>query len=378
VIDYLAEEVLAQQPPEVHDFLYQTAILDRLTAPLCDAVTGRQDSDTLLRRLEQENLFLLPLDDERRWYRYHHLFREFMRDYAEQRFAGRVHDLHCKAAEWYEQAGYPTQAVGQTLAAGEREWAARLIERSALQALMRGQVATVSGWLQALPEALVRARPGLSIARAAALTVAGQPQEVEACLQDAERGIEALSFAENRRLFSSQVMVIRAYQATLEGRLETARALTQQVDHQLASKDAFFQGIAGWLRGMTQYFAQGAAAAGRVFAETVRLGQETGSSLMTLLSIFAAGYMYVVQGHLHTARERFEQGLHLAETEARSPTAGRGMDRAPLPPIGTSLVYQGLAEISREQNDLQGAEQYIVRSIELAKRWGPGEPLADS
>jgi LuxR family maltose regulon positive regulatory protein len=374
LIDYLAQEVLAQQPPELHDFLYQTALLDQLTAPLCDAVTGRQDSDELLRRLEQENLFLIPLDGERRWYRYHHLFREFLLSYAEQQFPDQMHDLHCWAADWYEHEGFLSHAVGQALSAGEHEWAAHLVERTAIQTLMRGQVTTVLGWLETLPDPLVRARPRLSIARAAALVIAGQLQGLETYLQDAERGIQALPTTQERQVLSSQLTVIRAYQATLGGRLSAALALTREAGDQLDPEDAFFQGIVSWLRGMTQYFAQGAPAATRAFAESVRLSQESGSTLMALLSTFAAGYMHVVQGHLRLARECFQEGLRLAEV-GELPGV---QDRSPAPPIGTSLVYQGLGEVAREQNDLARAEQYLARCVELAERWGNAEPLADS
>ena len=376
VIDYLAEEVLAQQPAEVRDFLCRTAFLDRLTAPLCDAVSGRSDSEALLRRLEQENLFLVPLDDERRWYRYHHLFGEFLREYAQQRLADRAHDLHCRAAEWYEDAGLPIQAVGQALAAGEAEWGARLIEQIALPVLMRGQVTTVLGWLDALPEELAEARPRLYIARAAALTLAGQPQEIEAHLQAAEAAIGALPSPGERRQLFSQVSVIRAYQATINGRLLEARALTEQASAQLDPDDAFFQGVVSWLRGLTQYFAAGTAAASRTFADTVRLSQESGSPFMGLLSLFTAGYMNVVQGRLRQARERFESGLRLAEAEIGAGASGG--ERGGLPPVGSSLIYQGLGEIAREMNDLPNAERCLARCIELVERWGHAEPLADS
>jgi LuxR family maltose regulon positive regulatory protein len=374
VIDYLAEEVLAGQPPEIADFLCQTALLNRLTGPLCDAVTGRQDSDGVLEELERANLFLVPLDGERRWYRYHRLFADFVRNRLLAEYPDRVHDLHCWAADWYERNGFLAEAVGHVLEAGEREWACRLVGQTAIETLMRGQVATVLGWLKALPDGAVRARPQLCVAYAAALTVAGRLEDVEAYLQEAERGVQDREPGSVKKAVLSRVAVIRAYLATLQGDLDRAMALAQEAAEPLAADDVFFRGIVSWLQGMTEYFAQGAAAAGRKFAETARLSREAGSTLLTLLSIYASGFLRMLQGQLHRARETFAEGLLLAETEAQRP----GLGWTQQPSLGASLMYQGLGEVSREQGDLERAEQYLARSVELGKQWGNAETLADS
>jgi LuxR family maltose regulon positive regulatory protein len=156
VIDYLADEVLARQPEEVRGFLCQTAILDRLTAPLCDAVTGREDSQALLRQLEQANLFLVPLDDRREWYRYHVLFADFLRTEldAESQAA-----LHLKAARWFAAHDLWPEAVGHALASGDVDEAAQAIALAAKGALRAGSFMTLLGWLDALPDEVVRS-PG--------------------------------------------------------------------------------------------------------------------------------------------------------------------------------------------------------------------------
>jgi LuxR family maltose regulon positive regulatory protein len=374
VIDYLAEEVLAGQPPEIGDFLCQTALLDRLTGPLCDAVTGRQDSDEVLEELERANLFLVPLDGERRWYRYHRLFADFLRNHLLAEYPDRVHDLHCWAADWYERNGILVEAVDHALEAGEREWACRLVEQTAIETLMRGQVATVLGWLKAVPDGAVRTRPQLCVACAAALTVAGRLENVETYLQDAERGVNDRVPESEKMAVLSRVAVIRAYLATLQGNLDRAMELVQEAAGPLAADDVFFRGIVSWLQGMTQFFAQGAAAAGHKFAETTRLSREAGSTLLTLLSIYASGFLCMLQGHLRRARETFVEGLRLAEAEAQRP----GLGWTQQPSLGASLMVQGLGEVSREQNDLERAEQYLARSVELAERWGNAETLADS
>jgi len=169
------------------------------------------------------------------------------------------------------------------------------------------------------------------------------------------------------------VAVIRAYQATIAGRLDAARALTDQASQWLAPEDTFFQGIVSWLNGMSQYFSHGTASASRAFSETVRLSQKSGSLLMALLSIFADGYIHVMQGHLCMSYERFQDGLRLVTAEPQRPLLDQN---GPLP-IGTSLIYQGLGEIARERNDLAQAEQYLSKCVALAERWGNAEPLAD-
>jgi LuxR family maltose regulon positive regulatory protein len=239
---------------------------------------------------------------------------------------------------------------------------------------MRGQAATVLGWIKALPDELVRARPQLCIAYAAALTIIGQLDHVEAYLQQAERSVESLEPASERKAVLSRVSAVRAYLAVSEGDLDRAMDLAEKAAQPLAPDDVFFRGIVSWLQGMTQYFGQGAAAARHKFAETARLSREAGSTLMTLLSVYASGFLCIIQGHLHQARETFEEGLDLAEAEGipREPSGSKQ------PSLGASLMYQGLGEVAREQNDLVRAERYLARSVALAEQWGNAETLADS
>jgi len=161
IVDYLMAEVLDREPETLRSFLRQTSILDRLCAPLCDALTGRDDSQAVLERLESANLFLVPLDNRREWYRYHVLFAESLRLTLapQERLA-----LHRRAAEWYERNEMMAEAVPHSLAARDWERTARLIEQIVPQALMRGETSTLARWLQALPEAVTRSRPRLCLA----------------------------------------------------------------------------------------------------------------------------------------------------------------------------------------------------------------------
>ena len=195
VVDYLVEEVLQHQPDRVQAFLLQTSILGRLSGPLCDAVTGQGGGKAMLEALDRGNLFLVPLDDRRRWYRYHHLFADVLQARLLDEQPGQVPDLHRRASAWYQQNGEQSVAIGHALAAGDFGRAADLIEL-AIPAMRRTrQEATVHGWLKVLPDEVVRVRPVLSVAIAGALLAGGELEGVEVRLRDAERWLEQATAA---------------------------------------------------------------------------------------------------------------------------------------------------------------------------------------
>ena len=190
VVDYLAEEVLARQPDQVQAFLLQTCILGRLSGPLCDAVTGQGGGQAMLAALDRGNLFLVPLDDRRRWYRYHHLFADVLQVRLLDEQPGQVPGLHRRASAWYQQNGEPPMAIGHALAARDFGRAADLIELAIPVMRKTRQEATVRGWLEALPDEVVRVRPMLSFAVAGALLTVGELEGVEVRLRDAERWLQ--------------------------------------------------------------------------------------------------------------------------------------------------------------------------------------------
>ena len=170
--------------------MLQTSILGRLSGPLCDAVTGQGGGKAMLEALDRGNLFLVPLDDRRRWYRYHHLFADVLQARLLDERPGQVPDLHRRASAWYERNGQPPMAIGHALAARDFGQAADLIERAIPAMRITRQEAMVHGWLKALPDEVVRVRPMLSFAVAGALLTGGEPDEVEARLRDAERWLD--------------------------------------------------------------------------------------------------------------------------------------------------------------------------------------------
>ncbi len=192
VLDYLVEEVLQRQPEGIHSFLLKTAILDRLSGSLCNAVTGREDGKGVLETLERGNLFIIPLDDQRQWYRYHPLFAEVLQARLLDEQPDQVFSLHKRASEWYEHYGLAADAIHHALAAKDFERAAILVELAIPEMRRNRQGATVTelGWLKALPDELVHFRPVLSVAYAFASFGGGELEGVEPRLRDAERWLD--------------------------------------------------------------------------------------------------------------------------------------------------------------------------------------------
>ncbi|NOQ96441.1 MAG: NACHT domain-containing protein, partial [Desulfobacterales bacterium] len=234
VLDYLIEEVLNHQPQNVQTFLLQTAILNRLTGSLCDAVrfgkakspTGQEDGQAILEMLERANLFIVPLDEERRWYRYHHLFADLLRQRLRQTYLEQIPTLHSRASEWCERNGLPSDAIRHALATEDFERAAGLAELAWPAMSESFQSIQWLGWLKALPDELVRARPVLSVRYAWAFLNAGKLEAAEARLLDAERWLEpTVDMNERPKAPSAEMVVVDEEQfRSLPVSIATARA----------------------------------------------------------------------------------------------------------------------------------------------------------
>ena len=370
VLDYLVEEVLARQPAQIQRFLLQTAILDQFCAPLCAAVVeddqGVPAAQAILETLERLNLFIIPLDHERRWYRYHHLFAEFLRSNLLQAQPALLPELHRRAAGWYEQHGFPYEAVGHALDAKDWERAARLIESIAQDVLMRSQVATLIGWLDALPRELLRRRPSLSMFYVWALVITGGFTVVESLLADTELFLQSLpdgsqSEAETagRASLQAQVYVARGLLSIYSG-IDVSHQvdLARQALSDLPEVDPFLRGLMALLTGLAAYLGSDMASASHAFDESIEISQATGNLVTAQMAVYGAGYQQIFQGHLHRAAETFERGLRLAKA-----SSGSGQ----LPPMA-SVVYQGLGEVRREWNDLDGAERDLLQAFALGEQ----------
>ena len=364
IVDFLAEEVLQRQPGHVQHFLLQTSILDRLSGPLCDAVTGQDGGKATLAALERGNLFLVPLDDRRRWYRYHQLFADVLHARLRDEQPDDVPDLHRRASAWYEQNDEPAEAIRHALAAQDFERAADLVEL-AIPAMRRSrQEAAVLGWLERLPDEVVRVRPVLSVGFAGALLACGEFESVEARLLDAERWLDApaaemvvVDDAEFRRL-PAEIELYRAAQALVRGdgpgtvrHSRRALELSPADEHLGRASAAALMGIAFWASGDLEAGYSG-------YAECMAGLRRAGHIADTFGCAIALADIRRTQGRLGEAMRTYEQALQ--RVPEQSGPALRG----------TADMYVGMSEIHRERDDLPAATQQLLRSQELGEHNG--------
>jgi LuxR family transcriptional regulator, maltose regulon positive regulatory protein len=366
IVDYLVAEVLQRQPEPVRSFLLQTAILDRLNGSLCDAVTTLEGGSARLEALQRGNFFVIPLDDKRNWYRYHHLFAEvlYMHLMAEQ--PDQVSTLHRRASEWYEHNGSAADAIRHALAAEDFARAADLIELVMPTMNRSRQFATLLGWLKAIPDGLVRVRPVLSVGYASVSMSSGELGGVEPRLRDAERwldttadtaGMVVVDEEEFRRL-PGMIALIRAGQALARGDMpETVKNarrvldLAPEDDHLMLGGAASQLGLAAWTSGDLDT-ARRMTAEG---TETVRLAGYISSAIGG--SIVLADIL-IAQGRLHEAMTTYERGLQWA-TEPGAPVLQ-----------GAADMYVGMSALQREHNDLKTATQHLLTSQALGELAG--------
>jgi LuxR family maltose regulon positive regulatory protein len=374
IVDFLAEEVLQRQPEHVQQFLLQTSILDRLSGRLCDAVTGQDGGQAKLAALERGNLFLVPLDDRRQWYRYHQLFADVLQARLLDEQPGDLPDLHRRASDWYERSGEPSEAIRHALAAGDFGRAADLVELAIPDMRRTRQEAAVHGWLKTLPDELVRARPVLSVGLAGAMLAGGDLEGVEARLRDAERWLDTSTGIRQGSPASSAEMVvdddeefrrlpaiIELYRAALAlsrgdvpgtvthaGR---AHELSPEEEHLGRASAAGLLGLALWASGDLE-------AGYSAYAECMAGLRRAGHIADTFGCAIALADIRLVQGRLGEAMRTYEQALQRA-SEPGGPVLR-----------GTADMYVGLSEIHRERNDLHAATQNLLRSQELGEHIG--------
>ena len=375
VLDYLAEEVLEQQDEQLRTFLLETSVLDRLSGPLCDAVTGGGGSQALLEQAERAGLFLIPLDEVRGWWRYHHLFTDLLRARLQAERPGRVPKLHRNAAAWYEEHGMADDAIGHAVAAGEMLWAARIIEQHFDMVYnIRGEAATICRWLSVLPAEVVRSRPRLLLAQALMAATSGHIEEVEPLLDAVECAPPDWadeSFEPTAGVAASHLINVpatttlhRSYLAQLHGDAEATAAFatlalaeSKPEERMLSASAHGFLAVAEWLRGrLTE--------AERAFASSVTGWREIGQLTITAWGYYSLALLRRAQGRLDAAALTCEQALHSLVTLGRPPpAAGPG--------------YVGLAEIAYQRDELDSALRHATEGIALCRQFVYTPPLAN-
>jgi LuxR family maltose regulon positive regulatory protein len=373
IVDYLAEEVLSRQPPEVRDFLLQTSILDRLSGPLCQAVTGNDASQDMLEHLDRANLFLVPLDGTRRWYRYHHLFAEVL---ATHLFDGRpdeVTELHRRASRWYDEAGDPVPAVRHAVAAGDIDRAADIAER-AIPALQRDrQEATVAAWLEVIPDEVVQTRPVLAFGFIAALMSNGEFTGVEERMHDLEQHLPSsgpdghgsqpppgTTVVDRRQwdripaaleLQRSGLSLIHGDLVAAIAHADRATSIAAADDHLTRAGAAATAGLARWARGDLEE-------AHRSYTRCVDGLRRDGHISDVLGCSITLADIRITQGRLSDALRTYKDALRLADDD-------------PLPVTrGTADMHVGISDIACERNDLDTAARHLQLSREIGDAAG--------
>jgi len=375
VLDYLAEEVLERQDEQLRAFLLETSVLERLSGPLCDAVTGRGGSQALLEAAERAGLFLVPLDEVRGWWRYHHLFADLLRARLQQERPARVPQLHRHAAAWYQEYGLADEAIGHAVTAGEMLWAARIIEQYFDMVYdIGGEAATIHRWLSVLPDEVVRSRPRLLLAQAHMAATSGHLEVVEPLLDAVERAppgwadepFEPTAGAAASFLVNVPALTTlhRSYLAQLRGDAGATAAFATQTlaevkpgERLLRAAAHGFLAVAEWLRGrLTE--------AERAIASSVTGWRETGQLTVAAWGYYELALIRRAQGRLDAAALTCERAVDSLLTAGRpTPAAGPG--------------YVGLAEIAYQRDDLDAALRHATEGIELCRQFVYTTPLAD-
>jgi LuxR family maltose regulon positive regulatory protein len=379
IFDYLAHEILDQQDAPVRDFLLATGMLDRFSASLCDAVTGREDSQAMLAQLEAANLFIVPLDQRRRWYRYHHLFSDFLAaQLTEEHSSAQILELHRRASTWHEDHGYAADAIRHALAAEAYHRAATLIKRVTQEMFARSELRTLLQWLTALPASSLEADAFLSMTAAWAFLATGQFEAVEPHVQAVEHlfGVtvdevtDPTTLPDDVRGALAEIACLRATLAFNVFDLARVKALAQlarsaltdpQVDGPY-NENLSLRSVAVFNLASAYEYSGETSAAIEAFEEAAALTREDENLHLLPMSISHLGQQRVVRGELHAAAQTYEEALQLLEEDVpRSPLAG--------------MAYTGLARVLYEWNDLERAAALLGQGLELGKRWASWDIL---
>jgi LuxR family maltose regulon positive regulatory protein len=369
VMDYLVEEVLAHQPDEVRSFLLQTSILDRFTGALCAAVTGRPDGKAMIETLERANLFVVPLDDQRHWYRYHHLFADVLHTHLREQQAGDLATLHRRASDWYDEAGDPAAAIRHALAAGATDRAAALVEL-AIPALRRDrQEAVIRGWADALAPDVIGRRPVLALGLVGAFMASNEFDQAQTRLHDLEQWIPVVTGAAPRpadmtvideaelaRLPSS-VELYRAALALLRGDLRATIEGSARAVEIAAPGDLITPASAAALAGQAQWRAGELSEALDHYISCSAALERAGHVSDVLGCSITVADLQLVAGRLGAAARTYQRALDLAAAH-------------PGPVRGVADMHVGLAQIALERGDQRPAAAHLHQALDLADPFG--------
>jgi LuxR family maltose regulon positive regulatory protein len=380
VLDYLVEEVLNRQPEAIQTFLLQTSILARLCGPLCDAILSWEtetpqstaesslplpsplSGQVVLDYLERANLFLVPLDNRREWYRYHHLFAEFLRERLKRMAASPsslpigetpelVTELHRRASRWYEQQMMLAEAINHSLSAKDFERAARLIGQIGQELLKRGEMATLDGWLELLPAEVIQAQLQLCIFQAWVQILNGKVDLAHERLRDVVKQNPEPHLV-------GQMAAIQAFVALLQGEALLAAELSQQALDLLPESDSFLRHLVTINLSIPCMLSGDVKTAAQIFAEIAQTSRQSGNLMIAIMATCQVAEMLIAQGQLRQAAETYRQALAMATAPGGQLLPGAG------------AAYIGLGFLSLEQNELAAASRHVDTGLKLSHQWG--------
>jgi LuxR family maltose regulon positive regulatory protein len=368
-IDYLVDEEMARQPEEVQTFLLRTSILERFCAPLCEYVAGGNKDMDIIDYLDHSNLFLIPLDDHKEWYRYHHLFADFLGQRLRESERDRIPELHRRASQWYKNEGLVDEAIEHALAAGDLENAIRLIDHVAMDLVVRRESNKLLKLIDKLPPDRCQDYPVLCILHAWGLLFLGQLEAVEPILQNAETNQSKAPGVP----IPGYVTTVRSYLANLEGDLLKSIDLSEQAleEMSVAAPDRItqiFQGAAVIWLGLNHRLLGHLDKARLLFIEAAKLNQKAGNFYAALASFEQLAKLAVIRGQLHQALDLYRSGLKVAQNWMD--TEGKPQGALTAAVVGPQL---SLGAVLYQLNDLAGATIHIQRSaslLELGEHWG--------
>ena len=367
VMDYLLEEVLQHQPEPIQAFLLQTSILERMCGALCEAVLldDSASGQKTLEYLERANLFLIPLDNERRWYRYHHLFADLLRQRLRQSLVAstgdaesRVTELHVRASQWFEDNGFALEAFRHAAAAGDIERAERLIDGKGIPLHFSGGVTPILEWLESLPTTVLDARPSLWWRHAAMLLINGQTIGVQEKLQAAEAAVAAAlrdtEPDDNTRNLIGRIAAATATLALTRYDVETMLIQSRRALANLEPDNLFLRANANWTLGFAYSLLGDRAAARQAFLESISLSEAARALFTMILATIGLAQIQEVDNQLYQAAETCRRVLEWVGDK---------------PQQIISEVHLGLARILYEWNDLDAAEHHAGQSLHLARQY---------
>ena len=357
ILDYLLDEVFRRQPEDVRTFLLQTAVLEQMSASLCSAVTGRVNCQAMLQTLEQDNLFLIPLDHARQWYRYHHLFADLLRfRLAQEKLP--VEELHRRASAWFADNGFTAEAIQHALAAKDWPAAAALITGAAEDCLRQGRIATLLRWIDALPPEAVDARPDLSLAAAWALVLSGRLDEADNIVQSL---LPRVAFSPE---LESEVLPLQVHLARARHDAPLTITLSERALARLAPDDANSRSVLNVSLGAAHLYEGDLVKAEETWAAAAQDGRKAANYHAAALALTFLGQLSAAHGRLHEAAGLHRQAIQLGDNEEALPVTAR--------------AHANLAALLFEWNDFSAAATHLQQALDLSELAGDRHARRDA